>query len=86
MYCAHLPQTPETLGEPFVKINIPCAIVIDVTKEQDGFIMLLQRWLTDSSGYLQTPPLRIGWLETAKWLGLVDVRETIRLPIREEVK
>ena len=69
-----------------MKIIIPCAIVIDVTKEQDGIIMLLQRWLTDSSGYLPIPPLLIGWSETAKWLGSADVRETTKLPINEEVR
>ena len=43
-----------------MKIIIPSAIVIDVTKEQDEIIMILQKWLTDSNGYLPTPPPPIG--------------------------
>ena len=61
--CAALtcPKHTVTLGEPFVEFIISCAIVIDVTKEQDEFIMPLQRWLTDLNGLQPTPPLPTGW-------------------------
>ena len=43
-----------------MKIIVPSTNVIDVTKEQDEIIMILQKWLTDSNGYPTTPPPPIG--------------------------
>ena len=43
-----------------MKIIVPSTNVIDVTKEQDEIIMILQKWLTDLNGYLPTPPPPIG--------------------------